>query len=54
MPRWGEIPLAWLELTHTWLPSQLLALLEQVNQRDIDHKDLAAVRKVWEEMNHDG
>lgn len=48
----GSVPSSWMNITHTWDVKKLLQLLEEVNNRGIDHKDLEAVKQVWEEIQH--
>lgn len=48
---YGSIPNSWLGITGCMSAEPLLALLQEVNRRNIDHKNLIAVRVTWEEMN---
>jgi hypothetical protein len=46
----GIVPSSWMAITNTWSASELLTLLEAVNAQGVDHYDLAAVRRVWEQL----
>jgi hypothetical protein len=46
----GSIPSSWMSITGAWSAEVNLNLLEEVNKRGIDHKDLTAVRAVWDEI----
>lgn len=47
----GSIPSSWMGITGVMSAQPHLALLEEVDKRGIDHKDLAAVAAVWKELN---
>jgi hypothetical protein len=47
----GIIPNYWLAVVDSWSPRDLLPLLDEVERRGIDHRNLKAVREVWEDLN---
>jgi len=47
----GSVPSSWTGITNCMSAAPLLALLEEVDRRGVDHKDLQAVRAVWDEMS---
>lgn len=47
----GSVPSSWTGIANCMSAAPLLALLEEVDRRGIDHKDLPAVQAVWKEMN---
>lgn len=49
--KWGTIPYSWIAVTGGILSARvLLALLERIQQRGIDPKDLPRVTEEWREM----
>lgn len=47
----GSIPSQWLTVLGTFDAQKLLALLEEVDKRKINHNDFTSVVAVWEELN---
>jgi len=46
----AAIPVKWTHAVNSWLARDLLLLLDEVNRRGIDHKDIPAVKAVWDEL----
>jgi hypothetical protein len=49
----AAIPAAWMGITGVMSDAPHLALLEEVNRCKVAHDDLAAVKLLWQSLNHE-